>query len=71
MSLAQYHPWVVRKAAGMAFCILPGRQAFFEIMNVGTPEQVVATLGEAIPLISEVYQITEDLYAQHNMLDLP
>lgn len=71
VSLAQYHPWVVRKAAGMAFCILPGRQAFFEIMNVGTPEQVVATLGEAIPLISEVYQITEDLYAQHNMLDLP
>lgn len=70
-SLAKYHPWVVRKAAGMAFCLLPGRQAFFEVMNVGTPEQVVAMLGEAIPLITEVYQITNDLYAQHNLLNLP
>lgn len=70
-SLAQHHPWVVRKAAGMAFCVLPGRQSFFEVMNVGPPEKVVAMLGEALPLISDVYQITEDLYSQHNMLDLP
>lgn len=70
-SLAQHHPWVVRTAAGMAFHLLPGRAGFLEIMNVGTPEQVVAMLGEAIPLITEVYKITEDLYAQHNMLDLP
>lgn len=70
-SLAQHHPWLVRKAAGMAFCVLPGRSAFLEVMNVGPPEQVVAMLGEALPLISEVYQITEDLYAQNNMLDLP
>ncbi|XP_030277657.1 ceramide-1-phosphate transfer protein [Sparus aurata] len=70
-SLAQHHPWMVRKAAGMAFCVLPGRPAFFEVMNVGPPEQVVAMLGEALPLISDVYQITEEFYAQHNMLDLP
>lgn len=70
-SLAQYHPWVVSQAAGMAFWMLPGRQAFFEVMNVGPPEQVVAVLGEALPLISEVYQITETIYAQHNLLDLP
>lgn len=70
-SLAQHHPWLVRKAAGMAFCVLPGRQAFFEVMNVGPPEQVVAMLGEAVPLISEVYQVTETLYAQHDLLDLP
>ncbi|XP_047448812.1 ceramide-1-phosphate transfer protein-like [Mugil cephalus] len=70
-SLAQHHPWVIRKAAGMAFCMLPGRPAFFEVMNVGSPEQVVVVLGEALPLISEVYQITEDLYARHNLLDLP
>ncbi|KAM9342015.1 ceramide-1-phosphate transfer protein [Pholidichthys leucotaenia] len=70
-SLAQHHPWVVRKAAGMAFIMLPGRPTFFEVMNVGPPEQVVATLEEALPLISEVYQITEELYAQHNLLALP
>ncbi|CAN9515649.1 unnamed protein product [Ophioblennius macclurei] len=70
-SLAQHHPWVIRKAAGMAFCVLPGRPAFLEVMNVGPPEQVVSVLGEAVPLISEVYQITEELYAKHSLLDLP
>ncbi|KAM6981567.1 ceramide-1-phosphate transfer protein-like [Tautogolabrus adspersus] len=70
-SLAQHHPWVICKAADVAFWVLPGRLAFFEVMNVGTPEQVVAMLGEVLPLISEVYQITEELYAQNNMLDLP
>lgn len=70
-SLSQHHPWVVRKAAGMAFRMLPGRPAFFDAMNVGPSEQVVAMLGEALPLISEVYQITEKLYAHHNLLDLP
>lgn len=70
-SLAQHHPWVVRMAASMSFRVLPGRPAFFEVMNVGPPEQVVAVLGEALPLISEVYQITETLYAHHNLLHLP
>lgn len=70
-SLSQHHPWVVRKAAGLAFCVLPGRAAFFEVMNVGSAEQVVSVLGEAVPLISEVYQITEALYTKHQLLDLP
>lgn len=70
-SLSQHHPWVVRKAAGLAFCMLPGRQAFLEVMNVGPEEQVVSMLGEALPLISEVHQITERLYDQHQLLELP
>ncbi|XP_004070945.1 ceramide-1-phosphate transfer protein [Oryzias latipes] len=70
-SLAQFHPWVVRKAAGLAFCMLPGRLAFFEVMNVGTPDQVVAMLGEALPVVTEVYQITQELYAKHDLLDIP
>ncbi|KAM8864028.1 ceramide-1-phosphate transfer protein isoform 1-T2 [Spinachia spinachia] len=70
-SLSQHHPWVIRKAAGVAFCVIPGRPAFFQVMNVGPPEQVVAKLGEALPLISEVYQITEELYTRHNLMDLP
>ncbi|XP_068606873.1 ceramide-1-phosphate transfer protein [Brachionichthys hirsutus] len=70
-SLSRHHPWVVRTAAGMAFCVLPGRPAFFAVMNVGPPEQAVAMLGAALPLISEVYQVTEELYAQHNLLELP
>lgn len=70
-SLSQHHAWIIRKAAGMAFCALPGRPTFFEVMNVGTPDQVVAMLGEALPLISEVYNITENLYTEHQLLQLP
>ncbi|XP_048873714.1 ceramide-1-phosphate transfer protein [Brienomyrus brachyistius] len=70
-SLAHHHPWIIRTAASVAFCALPGRSTFFEVMNVGPPEQVVAMLGDALPLISEVYQITEDLYTKHNLLSLP
>ncbi|XP_064028072.1 ceramide-1-phosphate transfer protein [Pogoniulus pusillus] len=70
-SLAAYHPWVIRKAATVAFCALPTRNAFLEIMNVGTPEEAVAMLGEALPYICNVYSITQELFAQHQLLDLP
>ncbi|XP_062397159.1 ceramide-1-phosphate transfer protein-like [Sardina pilchardus] len=70
-SLAQHHDWIIRKAAEMAFFVLPGRPTFFEVMNAGTPKDVVDMLGETLPLISEVYKITEDLYAQHELLELP
>ncbi|XP_056113854.1 ceramide-1-phosphate transfer protein [Rhinichthys klamathensis goyatoka] len=70
-SLAQHHPWLIRKAVGVAFCALPGRDTFFNVMNAGDQVQVVALLGESLPLISEVYQITEDLYAKNNLLELP
>ncbi|NWU24151.1 CPTP protein, partial [Dyaphorophyia castanea] len=70
-SLAAYHPWVVRKAATVAFCALPTRDAFLEIMNVGPREEAVAVLGEAIPYIDDVYSITQELFAQHKLLDLP
>ncbi|NXV02325.1 CPTP protein, partial [Cettia cetti] len=70
-SLAAHHPWVVRKAATLAFCALPSREAFLEIMNVGPPEEAVAMLGEAIPYIGDVYSITQELFERHKLLDLP
>ncbi|XP_041130250.1 ceramide-1-phosphate transfer protein-like [Polyodon spathula] len=70
-SLAQHHAWIIRKAATAAFCALPGRAAFFQTMNVGSTEQVVEMLREAMPFISKVYEITEELYKQHNLLELP
>ncbi|XP_051518821.1 ceramide-1-phosphate transfer protein [Myxocyprinus asiaticus] len=70
-SLAQHHPWLIRKAVDVAFCALPGRDTFFTVMNAGDHTEVVALLGESLPLISEVYQITEDLYAKNSLLELP
>ncbi|KFW97068.1 Ceramide-1-phosphate transfer protein, partial [Phalacrocorax carbo] len=70
-SLAAYHSWLVRKTCTAAFCVLPPRNTFLEIMNVGTPEEAVAMLGEALPYICDVYGITQELFAQHELLDLP
>ncbi|XP_020011312.1 ceramide-1-phosphate transfer protein [Castor canadensis] len=70
-SLAAYHPWIVRQAVSVAFCTLPSRKVFLEVMNVGTPEQAVEMLGEALPFIGNVYDISQKLYAEHSLLDLP
>ncbi|XP_063293006.1 ceramide-1-phosphate transfer protein [Pelobates fuscus] len=70
-SLANYHPWIIRKTASVAFLALPVRNKFFEVMNVGTPEEVVDMLGEALPYVSKVYDFTEEQYSQHNLLNLP
>ncbi|NWH97947.1 CPTP protein, partial [Tichodroma muraria] len=70
-SLAAHHPWLIRKAATVAFCALPSRDAFLQIMNVGPPEEAEAVLGEAIPYIGDVYSITQELFAEHKLLDLP
>uniref|UniRef100_A0A8C6BHA4 Ceramide-1-phosphate transfer protein n=1 Tax=Monodon monoceros TaxID=40151 RepID=A0A8C6BHA4_MONMO len=70
-SLAAYHPWIIRRAVTVAFCALPTRKVFLETMNVGSPEQAVEMLGEALPFIKRVYDISQRLYAEHALLDLP
>ncbi|KAJ7306406.1 hypothetical protein JRQ81_009753 [Phrynocephalus forsythii] len=70
-SLANHHAWIIRKAATMAFYALPTRDAFLANMRVGTNEEAIAMLEEALPHIRKVYEVTESLYAQHNLLELP
>ncbi|XP_006871769.1 PREDICTED: ceramide-1-phosphate transfer protein [Chrysochloris asiatica] len=70
-SLATYHPWVVRKAVSMAFCALPTRKVFLEAMKVGPPEQAVEMLGEVLPFLERVYNITQHLYEEQALLNLP
>ncbi|XP_056305566.1 ceramide-1-phosphate transfer protein-like [Danio aesculapii] len=70
-SLANHHPWLIRNNTRWALCALPGRETFFDVMNAGDHTQVVALLREFLPFIAEVYQITEDLYAKNNLLELP
>lgn len=70
-SLAAYHPWIIRRAVTVAFCTLPTRKVFLETMNVGPPEQAVEMLDEALPFIQHVYDVSQKLYAEHALLDLP
>lgn len=70
-TLAAYHSWIVRQAVTVAFCALPTRKVFLEAMNVGPSEQAVEMLGEALPSIENVYDISQKLFAEHSLLDLP
>ena len=70
-SLATYHPWIIRRAVTVAFCALPTRKVFLESMNVGSSQQAVEMLDEALPFIERVYNISQKLYAEHALLDLP
>ncbi|XP_036137367.1 ceramide-1-phosphate transfer protein isoform X1 [Molossus molossus] len=70
-SLAAYHPWIIRQAVTVAFYTLPTRKVFLETMNVGSSEQAVEMLGEALPFIEQVYNVSQKLYADHALLDLP
>ncbi|XP_039104310.1 ceramide-1-phosphate transfer protein [Hyaena hyaena] len=70
-SLAAYHPWIIRRAVTVAFCTLPTRKVFLEAMNVGSPEQAVEMLGEALPFIEHVYDVSQKLYTEHSLLNLP
>lgn len=70
-TLANYHSWIVRQAVTVAFCALPSRKVFLEAMNMESTEQAVEMLGEALPFIEHVYDISQKLYAEHSLLDLP
>ncbi|EDL81338.1 similar to BC002216 protein [Rattus norvegicus] len=70
-TLAAYHSWIVRQAVNVAFHALPPRKVFLEAMNMGSSEQAVEMLGEALPFIEQVYDISQKLYAEHSLLDLP
>ncbi|XP_001364743.2 ceramide-1-phosphate transfer protein [Monodelphis domestica] len=71
IALATYHPWLIRKAVTVAFCTLPSRNAFLETMNVGTPEEAVEMLSDAMPFIGQVYQLSQKLFEENALLDLP
>ncbi|VDL60374.1 unnamed protein product [Hymenolepis diminuta] len=79
-SLAKYHPWAIQKACDLAFRALPYRQTFISNLvamqaldgDLTTEETCRKYLIEtSIPILRKVYQITQDIYAQNDMLDLP
>ncbi|VDK32704.1 unnamed protein product [Taenia asiatica] len=79
-SLAKHHPWVVRQAVAVAFHTLPQRKTFVATIVANQPAggglKDEASCRDylvevALPTFRKVYQLTEDIYAKFNMLDLP
>lgn len=73
-TLAKYHPWYVRSAASFAMYSLPTREQL--ILKVfGKDKDNHYFISEMMLKFSqtaeECYNLTQNLYKEHNLLDLP
>uniref|UniRef100_A0A6M2CV73 Putative cytoplasm ovary overexpressed n=1 Tax=Rhipicephalus microplus TaxID=6941 RepID=A0A6M2CV73_RHIMP len=70
-TLAKYHPWLIRKGASVAMLTLPKVQ---DIFAKALPEEK-KDLRQLVTGVSEeatkVYNFTQSVYEENNILDLP
>ncbi|XP_074600701.1 ceramide-1-phosphate transfer protein [Brevipalpus obovatus] len=75
-TLANYHPWYIRKAASAAMCALPSK-IDMAVRALGQPKEecdpeVITQKMLRLSELSEIsFQITEKLYEDNKLLDLP
>lgn len=72
-TLGQYHPWIIQKAAIMAMYALPTKQGLLQRIKgpTETEEYYNELLLKAVEAMKEVYNRTQKLYEDHNILELP
>jgi len=74
-TLMKFHPWVVQKAAMMAMHMLPTKEGLIQKICDAPDEdkikEVTKTLKEAIQAMQKVYEITQELYKEKDLLSLP
>ncbi|XP_015794773.1 ceramide-1-phosphate transfer protein [Tetranychus urticae] len=74
-TLAKYHPWVIRKTASLAMYGLPNREQLIIRAFGGEPGGNKALYTQTMINLAELsetaYNITNKLYEDNNLLDLP
>jgi len=72
-TLALYHPWAIRKAAGLAFHILPSKQNFVKHIYPESPsnESTMRDIHDLQCSVGVVLKNTKDLLTMYNLNDLP
>ncbi|KAH8866571.1 Ceramide-1-phosphate transfer protein isoform 2 [Schistosoma japonicum] len=79
-TLAQYHPWPVKKAVGVAVYALPTREHLVQhIVQSQPPESGLLTqeqctnflTSSTLPAMRAVYDCIQAVFEKHNMLNLP
>ena len=72
-SLANYHPWLVRKAAVWAMYTLPNIDDLKKKIAAPNMEhqEMKQLLKDVTEVMKPVYDITEELYTRHNLHGLP
>ncbi|XP_070568507.1 ceramide-1-phosphate transfer protein-like [Ptychodera flava] len=70
-TLAKHHPWLIRKAAGLAMYTLPSRKQFMETSFKLPAEEAEKVLPDFLKVTKSIYDEIQELYAKHNLLNLP
>ena len=70
-TLARFHPWLIKKAVHVAMYTLPYRPHLLVKMKVEDTPEGMARVEALIQQLNQVYDITQELYTAHSLLDLP
>lgn len=70
-TLANHHPWIVQKVAAIGVYMLPSRRKLISSMCKQEPETVLSLVGKVIEKGTPIYDITQKLYCDKNLLNIP
>jgi len=74
-TLMKYHPWVVQKAANLAMHMLPTKGGLIEKIcdfdDVEALKKATETLRKSVAAMKKVYEVTQECYAEKDLLGLP
>ncbi|KAJ8416597.1 hypothetical protein AAFF_G00324750 [Aldrovandia affinis] len=70
-ALAPHHPWLIRRAAQIAFLAMPEWETFFGLVCVQSQSEASPVLDRVVRAIEEVYSRTQGALREHGMLELP
>ena len=70
-TLSNHHPWVTRKMATLAMYFLPSRKELISVMCKQDYTTVLELLHHVVEAGQVVYDTTEKVYAQNNLLRIP
>lgn len=69
-TLAQFHPWIVRKGALVAMYALPTREQLLKKVCHDV-ERSIVLLPDVLDISKTVYERTEQLYTEFELHELP
>ncbi|KAG0722103.1 Ceramide-1-phosphate transfer protein [Chionoecetes opilio] len=73
-TLARHHNWVLAKTVGAVLLLMPTKQTIIERMAGGVAAVRAhneALMPKVIEVMNSVYNLTQKLYEDYNILDLP
>ncbi|XP_056425036.1 ceramide-1-phosphate transfer protein-like [Hyla sarda] len=70
-TLAHHHSWFIRQVAEVAFLALPPLEEMYKVVCVRDHDEARVVLLTTVDSIVKVYNLTQELYTQNHMLDLP